>query len=41
VSARAGCGPKALDDIERFFSFESLDHASERAGQPADVVVER
>ena len=41
VPARARCGPKTLDDIERLLSFESLDDASERAGQPADVVVER
>src|SRR5687767_6341960 len=41
VTARARREAKTLDDLERFLSFQSLDDASERSGQPADVVVER
>jgi hypothetical protein len=41
VPPRARRGAKALDNLERFLSFQSLDDASERSRQPADVVVER
>src|ERR1700694_3793701 len=41
VTPSARRRPKALDDLEGFHSFQSLDDAAEGAGQPANVVVER
>jgi hypothetical protein len=32
VAAGPRCGAKAFDDLERFPSFQPLDHASKRAG---------
>ena len=40
VTASARCRAQPLDDLEGFLSFQSLDDASERAGQPADILVE-
>jgi hypothetical protein len=40
VTPRARCRAKALDYLERFLSFQALNDAPERAGQPADILVE-
>ena len=40
MTAGARCGSQALDDLERFLSFQPLDDASQRAGQPPDILVE-
>jgi hypothetical protein len=40
VTPGARCRAKALDDLERFLSFQALNDAPERAGQPADILVE-
>jgi len=40
VTPGARCGAKALDDLKRFPSFQALNDAPERAGQPADILVE-
>jgi hypothetical protein len=41
VTASPRSGAKALDDLERLLSLESLNDASQRAGQPANIFVER
>jgi hypothetical protein len=40
VTPSARCGAQPFDDLEGFLSFQSLDDAPERAGQPADILVE-
>jgi hypothetical protein len=40
VTAGTRCGAQALDYLKGFFPFQSLNHSSEGAGEPTDIVVE-